>query len=100
MITAWKKGENFQVTTHFNTGEFDCKCNYKNCYETLIDSELLEALEKLRINLRLPIHINSGFRCKKHNKDIKGETNSKHLLGMAADIALPEGMRYEDFYKA
>ena len=30
--------------------------------------------------------INSGYRCKKHNKDVGGKKDSAHLYGVAADI--------------
>ena len=33
-----------------------------------------------------PIIVDSGYRCPKLNKAVKGAANSQHLLGQAADI--------------
>ena len=34
----------------------------------------------------VPIVVNSGYCCEKHNKDVGGVRNSQHLKGEAADI--------------
>ena len=34
----------------------------------------------------MPIRINSGFRCVRHNEEVGGAKSSRHLLGCAADI--------------
>ncbi len=31
--------------------------------------------------------INSGFRCEKHNKEVKGKPDSQHMLGKAVDVS-------------
>jgi len=43
----------------------------------------------MRISLGEPMVISSGYRCKKHNKEVGGVPNSAHLRGLAADIAIP-----------
>lgn len=43
-------------------------------------------LEPLRMSLRQPIRINSGYRCKEVNIGVGGVSTSHHLLGLAADI--------------
>lgn len=43
-------------------------------------------LDPLRTAYGKPINVNSGYRCEKLNRLVKGVTNSDHLLGMAADI--------------
>jgi hypothetical protein len=37
----------------------------------------------------LPIHVNSGFRCPELNKAIGGAPDSRHMVGLAADIVCP-----------
>lgn len=45
------------------------------------------------------IHVNSGFRCKKLNDNIKGASKtSVHMIGYAADI-VPVNGKFEEFGK-
>jgi uncharacterized protein YcbK (DUF882 family) len=53
-------------------------------------------LQKMRDIIARPIKINSGFRCKKHNYESGGRTNSAHIYGLAADIAFPDGILEDD----
>ena len=43
-------------------------------------------LQPLRDKVGAPVYINSGYRSKKLNAKVGGVTNSRHLLGKAADI--------------
>ena len=46
-------------------------------------------LQIIRDIVNVPIKINSGYRCEKHNSSIKGSSkNSQHLEGKAADIVI------------
>lgn len=45
-------------------------------------------LQPLRDALGSPVHINSGFRSSALNAHVGGVANSRHLLGLAADIAV------------
>ena len=74
-----------KISEHFRAGEFMCKCG-KYCTETKLDSSLTDRLERLRGALGKAIHVNSGFRCPTHNKNIGGAAGSNHMKGMAADI--------------
>ena len=47
---------------------------------------LAENLQILRDYLGFPVQINSGYRSDFQNKKVGGAPNSKHKLGMAADI--------------
>jgi len=81
------------ISTNFNREEFRCKgtnCDDKgnNCGFATVDVELLAVLENLRSTYHHPIKINSACRCPKHNKDVGGEENSKHMQGIAADIVV------------
>ena len=65
--------------------EFACKDGTDNI---LIDSQLIETLEKIRNHFGAPITINSGFRTVKHNRNVGGAKASYHCKGMAADIVV------------
>lgn len=95
MIKEYHKQAKDQLSEHFNVSEFKCKCNYPECTITYLDDDLIEYLEKKRQLLEKPIHINSGFRCTRHNRDVggvvpneQGKKGSIHLTGKAADISL------------
>ncbi len=87
MIKQYEKGKAKSVSTNFNSKEFDC--HGKNCCDvTLIDESLVTNLQKIRDHFGAAVVINSGYRCKKHNKSVGGASKSKHLDGMAADITV------------
>jgi len=71
------------VTKNFDYSEFECPCCHKN--QTTI--ALIKKLQVARDHAGIPFRINSGYRCKNHNKAVGGVGNSAHLKGMAADIA-------------
>ena len=77
-----------QLTTHFNSDEFRCKCG---CNKVKVDKFLLIRLEKMRIILRRPIRISSGYRCPEHNAKI-GSPNSLHMEGKAVDISIKNAL--------
>lgn len=85
-----------QLTKNFYREEFACKCG--ECDHSTVDAELLTVLQRLRDWFRKPITINSAHRCRKHNTAVGGSNNSKHLLGIAADIVV-EDISPEEVYK-
>ena len=72
-----------KISKHFKREEFACNCG---CGFDTVDVKLIEILEWLRSTLDDPINVNSGCRCKSHNKEIGGVEHSQHTLGRAADI--------------
>lgn len=75
----------FRLSRNFKLYEFLCPCG--TCQEQVLVSErLITALQDLRDRIGVPIQVNSGYRCKKHNIDIGGSSKSLHMFGMAADI--------------
>lgn len=79
------KGLDLQLTKNFHSSEFDCKCKYDSCKETLIDLDHLVELQQLRDEIG-PLTITSAYRCDKHNKDVGGSPNSTHTRGEATDL--------------
>lgn len=77
----------WDIVKHFKRKEFKCKCGkYCNGFPVEPQSGLVKLLENLRIELGVAISVNSGVRCKTHNRNVNGVKNSRHLLGKAADI--------------
>lgn len=91
-IDYFTKGSTKEVSKGFKACEFDCPCT--NCAVTLVDSELVSMLSALREKVGKPIAITSGYRCTKHQQELKNsgyETAqgvSQHSLGKAADIVV------------
>jgi len=68
--------------SYFKTDEFTCPC----CNKVIVSGYLIHLLNKIREGLGKPMTVNSGYRCKKHNKKVGGKDNSAHRRGTAADI--------------
>ncbi len=84
MVILYTKGIQTAISTHFTTRDFDCHCKRLDCKDTLIEENLIIALEELWA-LAGDFEISSGYRCPDHNKEIGGVKNSQHSLGNAAD---------------
>jgi len=67
---------------YFSDKELACPC----CGKLIFDSRFREDLNAARTFAGIPFHINSGYRCFKHNKWIGGLATSSHPKGLATDI--------------
>ena len=77
---------------YFKRSEFACKCGkYCNGYPVEIDMNMVKIADEIRNRIGKPIQINSGIRCKNHNANVGGVSNSQHLYGNAADLGCPSG---------
>ena len=98
------QNNNTDDSTHNNTGtpwgrikyfkksEFACKCGkYCDGYPAEIDMNMVKIADEIRSKIGKPITINSGLRCKTHNANVGGVSDSQHLLGKAADLGCPSG---------
>lgn len=70
------------LSKNFSRHEFLCPC----CKEGNPNPLLIQTLQKLRDLAQVSVVVNSGYRCPKHNKAIKGAKNSQHMVNLAADI--------------
>ncbi len=85
MINKYEYGENKQLSEHFNTKEFRCKCGRK--HEIVIDSNLIDKLERLYTALGAAKGIiTSGYRCMAHDIKVGGNGGGQHTIGRACDI--------------
>jgi uncharacterized protein YcbK (DUF882 family) len=69
----------------FKRSELECKC----CGDAHMVPAFMMALDMLREESGFPFIVTSGYRCKKHNKQIGGVLDSTHTKGTAVDIKLP-----------
>ena len=72
-----------KITQNFCREEFKCRCG--KCGLMAINPFIVHRLQVIRDIINLPIHINSGYRCKKHNLKVGGAKNSLHMQGLAID---------------
>lgn len=74
-----------QLSAHFNSREFHCKCG--KTHDTEINPTLVTNLEKLyRVLDCSKIVVTSGYRCPTHDKNVGGNGTGQHTKGNAADI--------------
>lgn len=92
---TWKKGDALWLNNWFKTSEFSCQCIHKECVDQKLSVELLNRLTDIREEVKSPMRIHSGFRCRAHQEDIRNSgvstvvaKNSTHELGNAADISV------------
>ena len=79
----------------FKEKEFACKCcgQLPPLARENVKALVSEVLDPVREKLGMPIVVNSGYRCEKHNKDVGGVRNIQHLRGEAADIHCADNER-------
>ena len=75
-------------TKNFKVSEFACKCG---CGFNIIDQRVIDMAQVIREELGVPVKVNSGCRCKKHNARVGGVKGSKHTKGLAADLSCSMG---------
>lgn len=76
-----------QVTKNFNLNEFNSKCGRpmpENIKKNII--ELINNLQVIRDEVKVPISITSGYRSSEHNAKVKGAKDSQHVKGTAVDF--------------
>lgn len=85
MINLYSYNSNKQLSLHFNSKEFRCKCGEN--HGTKIDTALIEKLENLFSALGASkAIITSGYRCPKHDRNVGGSGSGQHTTGKACDI--------------
>lgn len=83
--TGWWKG-----IKHFTRDEFKCRCGGKYCkgFSAEPQEKLVRAADVIRENLGAPATVTSGVRCTRHNANVGGVSNSRHLSGKAMDFGI------------
>lgn len=84
-VKKFKRGDKVQLSAHFNSKEWECRCG---CPEVLIDLDHVARLEEIRAVIGKPFKITSGYRCPSYNRKIGGAKKSQHMEGVATDIQI------------
>lgn len=87
-----------KLSKNFEASEFVCGCGA--CDGGKMSEAFIERLQKMRDLLAVPLKINSGFRCQKHNIAEGGSKYSMHMAGRAADIHINNGAEAYAFINA
>ena len=82
---SWKSEGEKKLSDNFKVKEFRCK---DGSDYILIDSGLVNILQKIRSYFGKPVTISSAYRNATYNKKIGGASGSLHVKGMAADIVV------------
>lgn len=75
---------------YFTREEFRCQCGGKYCngYPAEPQEKLIRIAERMREDFGVPVTVSSGLRCAKHNAEVGGVSNSRHLTGKAMDFCV------------
>lgn len=75
---------------HFTRAEFKCKCGGKHCngYPAEMQKNVVEVAERARRHFGSPCFVSSALRCRQHNANVGGVSNSRHLGGKAIDCRI------------
>ena len=73
----------------FSRAEFKCQCGGKYCngYPAEPAEETVRMADEIRKRVGVPLTVNSGLRCKRHNAEVGGVPNSLHTTGQAVDLS-------------
>lgn len=80
-----KKDGSTYLSKNFKVSEFACKDGSDTI---LIDTALVDYLQRIRNWAGASVVISSGYRTVSHNAKIGGATNGQHIKGCAADIII------------
>lgn len=75
---------------YFDREEFRCKCGGKYCngFPAEPNETLVRVANAIRKEAGVSITVSSGLRCTKHNANVGGVSNSRHLSGKAMDFCV------------
>ena len=80
-----KKDGSKKLSQNFTVSEFACK---DGSDKVLIDTALVDVLQKIRTHFGKAVTINSAYRNAAYNRKVGGVSNSQHVKGTAADICI------------
>ena len=80
-----RDGADFPLGEHFVLMEFASRDGADG---VLVHPALVAVLDRLREHFDAPVTVNSGYRTPFHNRRIGGATNSRHVMGLAADVVV------------
>ena len=81
-------GDWWQEIAWFDRGEFGCKCGLCGGFPAEPDETLVRTADRVRSFFGAAAVVSSGVRCSRHNADVGGVANSRHLTGKAMDFRI------------
>lgn len=86
---AGKTGTFWDDIQYFARSEFKCQCGgrYCNGYPAEPAEETVRMADEIRRRAGVPLTVNSGLRCARHNAEVGGVSNSLHATGQAVDLS-------------
>ena len=87
---ADEKADFWADIKHFKREEFACKCGGKYCngFPAEPERKLVTVADRVREHFGKPAIVSSGVRCKQHNANVGGVSNSRHMAGKAMDFCV------------
>ena len=84
-----KTGTFWDDIKYFTREEFRCQCGGKYCngFPAEPAEETVRMADEIRRRAGVPLNVNSGVRCKRHNAEVGGVSNSLHTTGQAVDLS-------------
>ena len=81
---------NWEEVKYFVRAEFQCNCGGKYCngFPAEPKKKLVEVADRVRGHFGAAAIISSGVRCERHNANVGGVSNSRHLAGKAMDFRI------------
>lgn len=86
---AGKTGTFWDDIQFFSRAEFRCQCGGKYCNGLPAEpaEETVRMADEIRRRAGVPLTVNSGLRCARHNAEVGGVSNSLHITGQAVDLS-------------
>ena len=81
-------GDFWKDIKYFKKSEFACKCGKCGGFPSEPKEKLIRVADEVRKNLGGAATVSSGVRCKTHNANVGGVSNSRHLSGKAMDFCV------------
>lgn len=83
-------GDWWDSIEYFHRSEFKCQCGGKYCngYPAEPKKKLVQTADRVRKHFGAAALVSSGVRCSRHNADVGGVSNSRHLYGKAMDFCI------------
>ncbi len=75
-----------KLTEFFDYQEFGITDETDVSIKENIKKLVVNVMDKIRAEYKMPIYITSGYRTPKHNKAVGGVANSQHIYGEACDF--------------
>lgn len=82
---ASTSGDFWDGVKYFKKSEFRCRCG---CGSDSMEEKLIRNAVKVREHFNAAVNVTSGRRCSKHNANVGGVSNSRHLSGKAMDFSV------------